>query len=653
MMRSSSRRRTAALWSPHDWKNWVRRRFRPAAAAAGVERARPYDLRHSFCSLLLYEGRTIVEVARQAGHAPSMSLDTYQHVIDELEDVERVPADEQIHRARADLVPVSYPPSDPRVPSDAAEGANPLLITASRRPDSNRGPLHYEPKTGDARLHTPARVSTSKRLQTATDAGSVTSARGRWRRHEPGCWCARSVRGVVAHRRRGRGVRPMTVAAVDELDPATVRGLVARASDPQRERWLQQVRRTGACRHPVRLRGVVLRGDEPVYSTASEPDGALMVRCGNRREACCPSCAHEYRGDMWQLVYAGLAGGRKGVPESVASHPQVFASLTAPSFGAVHGRPDDGGACRCGKRHDVDDAQLGATINPATYDYEGAVRWNWHAPALWNRFMVELVRVLAARAGLSERKWRKQVRVAFVKVAEFQARGLVHFHAIVRLDGAEDRATEPGVAVSAEELCDAIREAAGRAQLQGDGGDGEVIDVRFGEQLHTRVLAGAQENQELSPGRVAAYVAKYSCKASHEQITSRHTDLDRWRDRGVPEHLIEMAAAALRLADRPGLGGLARCVHMLGFRGHFVTKSRGYSTKLGELRAARATYRAHQDEPPQDSDLDDDAYTVVLSVWQYLGSGYLNPGDALLAAGIEASLRAAREALLDLRCGPP
>jgi hypothetical protein len=115
----------------------------------------------------------------------------------------------------------------------------------------------------------------------------------------------------------------MTAVSFDELDPATVRGLVARAGDPKRERWLQQVRRTGACRHPVRLRGVVLHGDEPVYSTVDEPDG-------DRRETCCPSCAYEYRGDMWQLVYAGLAGGRKGVPEQVAEHPQVFASLTAP-----------------------------------------------------------------------------------------------------------------------------------------------------------------------------------------------------------------------------------------------------------------------------------------------------------------------------------
>jgi site-specific recombinase XerD len=141
---------SSGLWTRHDWKNWARRRFRPAATAADVEGARPYDLRHSFCSLLLYEGRTIVEVARQAGHAPSMSLDTYQHVIDELEGTERVPADAQIRRARASLVPASYPPNSAREPSDAAKEPNALQITASRRPDSNRGPLHYEDPLGPA-----------------------------------------------------------------------------------------------------------------------------------------------------------------------------------------------------------------------------------------------------------------------------------------------------------------------------------------------------------------------------------------------------------------------------------------------------------------------------------------------------------------------
>jgi hypothetical protein len=443
----------------------------------------------------------------------------------------------------------------------------------------------------------------------------------------------------------------MTAAVDVELDAATVHGLVARAGDPKRERWLEQVRRTGACRHPIRLRGVVLRGDQVSYSTATEPDGALMVRCGNRREACCPSCAREYGGDMWQLVYAGMAGGRKGVPEQVAEHPQVFATLTAPSFGAVHTRRDDGRACPCGKHHQVDAVELGEAINPGTYDYEGAVLWNWHAPGLWNRFTVELVRVLARRAGLSERTWRTLARVAYAKVAEFQARGLVHFHVIVRLDGAQDRAAAPGVNVSPAELCDAIGEAAARSSLTGDAGDGHEVELRFGEQLHTRVLPGATSgDEELCPEQVAAYVAKYACKGSHEQITSRDTEPDAWHERGVPEQLVQMAYAVLRLSERSGLRRMARWVHMLGFRGHFVTKSRGYSTNLGTLRADRAAYRAAQEQRDQD---DDDETVPVLASWQYIGSGYLNPGDALLAAGVEASLRAAREALLDLRRGPP
>jgi hypothetical protein len=433
-------------------------------------------------------------------------------------------------------------------------------------------------------------------------------------------------------------------------DAATLDGLIARAGDPKRARWLEQVRRTGACRHPIRLRGSVLRGDELVYSTAGEPDGALMVRCGNRRAECCPSCAREYAGDMWQLIYAGLAGGRKGVPESVAEHPHVFATLTAPGFGPVHTRRDHGRACRCGQRHEVDDPVLGAAIDPGTYDYDGAVLWNWHAPMLWNRFGVELVRVLAAGAGVSESAWRRHVRVAYAKVAEFQARGLVHFHAIIRLDHPDDRAKPPGLRVTADELAAAIRQAAERTTVHGHAGDGEVLELRLGEQIHTRVLADARDGEPLSIEAVAAYIAKYSCKGSHEAITRSGVGPEQLREGGVPEQLVQMACAALRLAQRRGLERIGRWVHMLGFRGHFVTKSRGYSTTLGELRQARADYRAEHDD--QAADEDDDPIPVI-GFWTYVGSGYLNAGDVLLAAGVEASLRAAREALLDLRARPP
>ena len=64
----------------------------------------PYDLRHSFVSLLIAERRSIVDVARQAGHSPSMALNTYGHVFDELEDTEPASAEELIRATRATLV---------------------------------------------------------------------------------------------------------------------------------------------------------------------------------------------------------------------------------------------------------------------------------------------------------------------------------------------------------------------------------------------------------------------------------------------------------------------------------------------------------------------------------------------------------------------
>ena len=61
-------RRDGARWQDTDFRNWRKRAFRPAAEAVGLTAARPYDLRHSFVSLLIQEGVSIVEVARQAGH---------------------------------------------------------------------------------------------------------------------------------------------------------------------------------------------------------------------------------------------------------------------------------------------------------------------------------------------------------------------------------------------------------------------------------------------------------------------------------------------------------------------------------------------------------------------------------------------------------
>jgi len=115
-------------WTLTATQNWRRRVYAPAAEAAGVERPRPYDLRHSFVSLLIQQGISVVEVARQAGHSPTMTLATYAHVFDELASDDRVSADEQIRRARDQHVPVLYPPAA----GGEAFKAKPLQTTDGR-----------------------------------------------------------------------------------------------------------------------------------------------------------------------------------------------------------------------------------------------------------------------------------------------------------------------------------------------------------------------------------------------------------------------------------------------------------------------------------------------------------------------------------------
>ena len=233
--------------------------------------------------------------------------------------------------------------------------------------------------------------------------------------------------------------------------------------------WQTELTATGSCHHPVRMRGQIRAIDletgeiRPVYSTAAEPGRVLELPCGNRRETVCPSCSAVYKRDARQLVRAGLAGG-KGIPDSIADHPCVFATFTAPSFGPVHARrmrgktvlpcrPRRDAAARrcphgrdisCPARHAEADPRLGRVLCGDCYDYTAAVLFNAHAGQLWRRFTTYLPRRLAAAAGITLKAFREQLAVRYVKVTEYQARGVVHFHAVIRLDQQGDTYQPPG-----------------------------------------------------------------------------------------------------------------------------------------------------------------------------------------------------------------
>lgn len=371
------------------------------------------------------------------------------------------------------------------------------------------------------------------------------------------------------------------------------------------------------CSAPIRLAGERLTVDRKTgeimerFASADAPDGVVLVACGNRRASRCPSCSTTYRRDAYALVRAGLTGDEvRGVSTELASHPRVFATLTAPSFGAVHRRLVRGAStlpCRSGTtettcvhdrpvscriRHDQDESALGQPLCPNCYDYEGAVLWNAHAGALWRRTTIRMTRILAERAGVSRTEIGDLVRLSFVKVAEFQSRGLVHLHVILRLDGPE-RSAPPSWA-TADLLSEIVAEAALQTRLLIERPDGARLEIRWGVQLDIRPIRSDAAG-EGSDTAVCGYLAKYSTKAAENAGGADR----RLRSAYEIGRLAVTDHARTMMATCWALGGLAQYehlrlrawAHMLGFRGHFLTKARRYSVTFGALRTSRVRFK--------------------------------------------------------------
>jgi replication initiator protein RepSA len=367
-------------------------------------------------------------------------------------------------------------------------------------------------------------------------------------------------------------VEPARQAALpgvpDTVDTARViEQMVRRASSLGFESWWRRTESVGFCAHPIQLTG----SDE--YGR----DRVVWTRCNNRRAQICPSCSDLYSHDTWQLVHAGCAGGHHDMPTAVADRPQVFATLTAPSFGPVHTATTGGDTkrrvCRdhhrigghhrcphgkplwCSTTHENSDKHAGQPLCTQCYEYVGHVLFTWHLPELWRRFTITLRRAISQKlkaAGVGP----KSVRVSFVKVIEMQARAVPHVHALIRLDPADSDITASGdhdihgpattsgdgelrhqtgpawqSPLAAAELAALIQHTARSVTLEvadptaDDPDETAALVIRFGTQTDTQPLTVDTVVTEhdsddlsiplsrLSPRRVAGYLAKYVTKS--------------------------------------------------------------------------------------------------------------------------------------------
>jgi hypothetical protein len=154
----------------------------------------------------------------------------------------------------------------------------------------------------------------------------------------------------------------------------------------------------------------------------------------------------------------------------------------------------------------------------------------------------------------------------------------------------------------------------------------------------------------LTPEQVAGYLAKYATKSVDDTDavdTTHHR-----RIRATVHALADRAAKQQQETGDDSYALLEHWSHMLGFRGHFASKSRRYSVTLGALQRARrrrqvliAQHRAEGrplDLAALEADLladENDETTLVIGQWHFVGAGWTNDAQTVLARAAAARAR--------------
>ncbi|MEV0234827.1 replication initiator [Nonomuraea sp. NPDC050786] len=230
---------------------------------------------------------------------------------------------------------------------------------------------------------------------------------------------------------------------------------------------------------------------------------------------------------------------------------------------------------------------------------------------------------------------RHHLTLSFAKVAEYQRRGVVHFHAVIRLDGPGGPDAPPPAWATTDTLTQAIQHATKAVSATASAyADQPERVLRWGSQLDIRPIT---LNGDLTEQAVAGYIAKYATKAAEcvGTLDRRINPLDNLNAYNLRDHARRLITTCMQLGTEPDLAQLrlADWAHMLDFRGHFSTRSRHYSATLGDIRADREHHARLNDITTGRLPLFDEDTVLVISEWEYAGKGH-TLGDRLLAAAI-------------------
>jgi hypothetical protein len=312
----------------------------------------------------------------------------------------------------------------------------------------------------------------------------------------------------------------------------------------------------------------------------SKKDGTqTYVRCQSKRASQCVACSVMFATDQKRLIGSGCnVSERDGITaEMLSEFDYYFVTLTAPSFGGIHRVPKSKDAkvpaCSCGSVHKYGDALRGTPTKPRFYRYADQARWNQATSELFHRTIKYTTELLP------------DIEWAFAR--EWQVRGALHFHGIVRVPAAYDE----GKTWQALQLM--------KTYSHGDFSWGKEIDVQA-------VRGDAASGSVRYMSKVVAYTAKQQGDAGLVS-PERQVHYDR----------LDKHAARLICGSR-GCKGDGTCKGLMhrsfGYAGQLITRSKQWSL-AGLTRTTLVEERKRYAEQNSNSNSHQSALEVLAKAW--------------------------------------
>jgi hypothetical protein len=308
--------------------------------------------------------------------------------------------------------------------------------------------------------------------------------------------------------------------------------------------------------------------------------------------------------------------GGKGVPADVATHPAIFATFTAPSFGPVHSRVTGPGGkiLRCRPRRKHATCALLSALTGSYRACPGSTASGSAAPT---------PRSPNSRHAASSTSTPSSASTS-------------------RAAPATQAPPALPAAITTDDLARLLRTAVTATWFATVGHPANPAGwtIAWGTQLDTRPIQ-LRADADITSGHVAGYLAKYATKSTEPAglPAIRITSADISYYAAAPTHQGRLIRACWKLGahPHPDFRALRRWTHMLGYRGHFLTKSRRYSVTFKTLRAARANW--HRRRQLEASHSNRATSNVRITLLTYAGTGWQTTADAFLAISAAARAR--------------